>query len=115
MISAQEILTLHDQYLIDPIWPDNFKLQYQNTHTILEFIEAIMTRHREDKTLRRSRPPPNSLSRCRRAADGTCESVALFQSASLHCNQSHVASCPISRTVEPKHGSLFENCCGMHS
>jgi hypothetical protein len=40
MISAQEILTLHDQYLIDRIWPDNFKLQYQNTHTILEFIEA---------------------------------------------------------------------------
>ncbi len=40
MISAQQILTLHDQYLIDPLWPDNFKLQYQNTHTILEFIEG---------------------------------------------------------------------------
>jgi hypothetical protein len=40
MIIAQEIIELHDKYLADPIWPDDTKLQYKNTHTILEFIEA---------------------------------------------------------------------------
>lgn len=40
MINAQEIIELHDKYLADPTWPDNLKLQHQNTHTSLEFIEA---------------------------------------------------------------------------
>lgn len=40
MISAQEILTLHDNYLSDLSWPENFKFQHQASNTIYEFIEA---------------------------------------------------------------------------
>ena len=40
MISAEEITKLHVQYLLDPTWPNDFKLQYQSTHTIFEYIEA---------------------------------------------------------------------------
>jgi hypothetical protein len=40
MISAEEITKLYDQYLLDPAWPNDFKLQYQSTYTIFEFIEA---------------------------------------------------------------------------
>jgi hypothetical protein len=40
MISAKEILKFHDQYLANPSWPDDFKLQYQASHTIFELIEA---------------------------------------------------------------------------
>jgi hypothetical protein len=40
MISAKEISKFHDQYLTNPSWPDDFKLQYQASHTIFELIEA---------------------------------------------------------------------------
>lgn len=40
MTSAKEISKFHDQYLADPSWPDNFKLQYESSHTIFELIEA---------------------------------------------------------------------------
>ncbi len=40
MISAKEISKFHDQYLANPSWPDNFELQYQASHSILELIEA---------------------------------------------------------------------------
>jgi hypothetical protein len=40
MISAKEISKFHDQYLTNPSWPDEFKLQYQGSHTIFELIEA---------------------------------------------------------------------------
>ena len=40
MISAKEISKFHDQYLANPSWPDDFKLQYQASHTIFELIEA---------------------------------------------------------------------------
>ncbi len=40
MTSAEEIIKLHDQYLLDPTWPNDFALQYQSTHTIFEYIEA---------------------------------------------------------------------------
>ncbi len=40
MISAKEISKFHDQYLANPSWPDDFKLQYQSSHTIFELIEA---------------------------------------------------------------------------
>ncbi len=40
MINAQEIFKLHDDYLSDLAWPENFKLKYQASNTIYEFIEA---------------------------------------------------------------------------
>jgi hypothetical protein len=40
MIRAKEISKFHDQYLANPSWPDDFKLQYQASHTIFELIEA---------------------------------------------------------------------------
>ena len=40
MTSAKEISKFHDQYLANPSWPDNFKLQYESSHTIFELIEA---------------------------------------------------------------------------
>ncbi len=40
MTSAEEIIKLHDQYLLDPTWPNDFALLYQSTHTIFEYIEA---------------------------------------------------------------------------
>ena len=40
MINANEISKFHDQYLINPAWPDNFKLQYQTSGTIFELVEA---------------------------------------------------------------------------
>jgi hypothetical protein len=40
MTNAEEITTLHNQYLLDPTWPNDFTLQYQSTHTIFEYIEA---------------------------------------------------------------------------
>ncbi len=40
MINAQEIFKLHDDYLKDLAWPENFKLKYQASNTIYEFIEA---------------------------------------------------------------------------
>ena len=40
MTNAEEITKLHDQYLLDPTWPNDFTLQYQSTHTIFEYIEA---------------------------------------------------------------------------
>ena len=40
MIHAHEIFKLHDDYLNDLAWPENFKLKYQASNTIYEFIEA---------------------------------------------------------------------------
>ena len=40
MTNAEEITKLHDQYLLDPTWPNDFTFQYQSTHTIFEYIEA---------------------------------------------------------------------------
>ena len=40
MINAYEILKLHDDYLADSVWPESFKLKYQASNTIYEFIEA---------------------------------------------------------------------------
>jgi len=40
MINAQDIFTLHDNYLNDLAWPENFQLKYQASNTIYEFIEA---------------------------------------------------------------------------
>ena len=40
MTNAKEISKFHDQYLIDPTWPDDFKLKHQASHTIYELIEA---------------------------------------------------------------------------
>lgn len=40
MIHAHEIFKLHDDYLNDLAWPENFKLKYQESNTIYEFIEA---------------------------------------------------------------------------
>ena len=40
MTNAEEITKLHNQYLLDPTWPNDFTLQYQSTHTIFEYIEA---------------------------------------------------------------------------
>ncbi len=40
MTNAEEITKLHDQYILDPTWPNDFKLQYQSSHTIFEYIEA---------------------------------------------------------------------------
>lgn len=40
MINAHEIFKLHDDYLNDLAWPENFKLKYQASNTIYEFIEA---------------------------------------------------------------------------
>lgn len=40
MIHAHEIFKLHDDYLDDLAWPENFKLKYQASNTIYEFIEA---------------------------------------------------------------------------
>jgi len=40
MISAQKILELHDRYLSDLTWPYDFQLQYHDSNTIYEFIEA---------------------------------------------------------------------------
>jgi hypothetical protein len=40
MINAHEIFKLHDEYLSDLTWPENFKLKHQGSNTILEFIEA---------------------------------------------------------------------------
>jgi hypothetical protein len=40
MINANQISKFHDQYLINPAWPDNFKLQYLASETILELVEA---------------------------------------------------------------------------
>ena len=74
MISAQQILTLHDQYLIDPLWPDNFKLQYQNTHTILEFIEANHSFNtklwNEEDLARRKKVSDTEIANNKRAIDG---------------------------------------------
>jgi hypothetical protein len=39
-MKAQEISNLHDHYLSDNTWPENFKLQYQASNTVYEFIEA---------------------------------------------------------------------------
>ena len=40
MISAKEITKLHDQYFYDSTWPNDFKLKYESTYTIFEYIEA---------------------------------------------------------------------------
>lgn len=40
MTNAEEIIRLHDQYLLDPTWPNDFALQYRSTHAIFEYIEA---------------------------------------------------------------------------
>jgi hypothetical protein len=40
MIQALEIFKLHDDYLNDLAWPKNFKLKYQASNTLYEFIEA---------------------------------------------------------------------------
>lgn len=40
MIHAHEIFKLHDDYLNDLAWPENFKLKYQGSNTIYDFIEA---------------------------------------------------------------------------
>ena len=40
MTNAKEIIKLHDQYVLDPTWPNDFALQYQSTHSIFEYIEA---------------------------------------------------------------------------
>jgi hypothetical protein len=40
MINAQEIRILHDHYLSDKTWPENFKLQHHASNTVYEFIEA---------------------------------------------------------------------------
>jgi hypothetical protein len=40
MINASEISKFHDQYLTNPSWPDNFKLQYQASDSIFELVEA---------------------------------------------------------------------------
>lgn len=40
MINAHEIFKLHDDYLNDLAWPEKFKLKYQASDTIYEFIEA---------------------------------------------------------------------------
>lgn len=39
-MKAQEISNLHDHYLSDDSWPENFKLQHQASNTVYEFIEA---------------------------------------------------------------------------
>ena len=39
MMKAQEISNLHEHYLSDNTWPENFKLQHQSSGTIFEFIE----------------------------------------------------------------------------
>lgn len=40
MTNAEDITKLHDKYLLDPTWPNDFTLQYLSTHTIFEYIEA---------------------------------------------------------------------------
>ena len=40
MINAHEIFKLHDDYLNNLEWPENFKLKYHASNTIYEFIEA---------------------------------------------------------------------------
>jgi len=40
IIKAEEILTLHNNYLTCKSWPENFKLNYQGSNSIHEFIEA---------------------------------------------------------------------------
>ena len=40
MINAHEILKLHDDYLNDPAWPENFKLNHQASNSIYEFIAS---------------------------------------------------------------------------
>jgi len=39
-MKAQEISNLHDHYLSNNTWPENFKLQHQASNTVYEFIEA---------------------------------------------------------------------------
>jgi len=39
-MKAQEIANLHDHYLSDDNWPENFILQHQASNTVYEFIEA---------------------------------------------------------------------------
>ena len=40
MINAHEIIKLHDNYLSNLSWPEDFKLKYEASNTIYEFIEA---------------------------------------------------------------------------
>lgn len=37
---ARNILILQDEVLSDPSWPDKFKLKYEGSNTLYEFIEA---------------------------------------------------------------------------
>ena len=73
MISVEEITKLHDQYLLDPTWPNDLKLQYQSTHTIFEYIEAnhfFNTKlWNEEDLARRKKVPDNEIANNKRAID----------------------------------------------
>jgi hypothetical protein len=73
MIRAKEISKFHDQYLADPSWPDDFKLQYQASNTIFELIEAnhfFNTRlWNEEDLARRQRVSDTEIANNKRAID----------------------------------------------
>ena len=39
-VQAQEIIGLHDAYLLNIAWPDEFEMKYQASDSIFKFIEA---------------------------------------------------------------------------
>ena len=74
MTNAEEITKLHDQYLLDPTWPNDFALQYQSTHTIFEYIEAnhfFNTKlWNEEDLARRKKVSDTEIAKNKRAIDG---------------------------------------------
>lgn len=73
MINALEIKKLHDQYLSDNTWPDSFKLQYQKSNSVHEFIEAnhyFNTKlWNEEDLARRKKVPDTEIASNKRAID----------------------------------------------
>jgi hypothetical protein len=73
MLSAQEILKLHDSYLSNQSWPDDFILQHQETNTVFKFIEAnhfFNTKlWNEEDLARRQKVSDSEIAKNKRAID----------------------------------------------
>jgi hypothetical protein len=73
MLSAQEILKLHDSYLSNQSWPDDFILQHQASNTVFKYIEAnhfFNTKlWNEEDLARRQKVSDSEIAKNKRAID----------------------------------------------
>jgi hypothetical protein len=73
MPSTQEILKLHDSYLSNQSWPDDYTLQHQASDTVFKFIEAnhfFNTKlWNEEDLARRQKVSDSEIAKNKRAID----------------------------------------------